>query len=168
MIEVPWGHLMPRKRLVDLDYYELLGLERQASQDQVKAAFHRFAMKYHPDRAVNAGEDKGARERIYRRGTEAYRVLSHPLQRAAYDQGLIEGRLRFDGNASPARHSSRAPSTRPVAPRARPFLIEAEKAYANREYSKAHVHLQVALGHDADHPELLALLAAVEAAIKGM
>ena len=156
---------MVRKRLAEVSYYELLGLEKNADQGEVKAAFHRFALRYHPDRAESL-ETKATHTRIYRRGTEAYRVLSHAAQRAAYDEGLELGKLRLEQLMGLPLRSSRPPSMRPVSPRARPFLIEAEHAVERGDYRNARVHLQVALGHDPEHPELLSWLAKVESAIK--
>ncbi|MFN2120273.1 MAG: DnaJ domain-containing protein, partial [Anaerolineales bacterium] len=64
------------------DYYKILGVERSASADQVRKAYHKLAMQYHPDR--NPG-DKHAEER-FKEINEAYQVLSDQQKRARYDQ----------------------------------------------------------------------------------
>lgn len=64
------------------DYYEVLGVARDASQDQVKKAYRQLALKYHPDR--NPG-DKQAEE-SFKEATEAYQVLSNDENRARYDR----------------------------------------------------------------------------------
>jgi molecular chaperone DnaJ len=64
------------------DYYETLNLARNASESEIKKAYRRLAMKYHPDR--NPG-DKTAEER-FKEAKEAYEILSDPQKRAAFDQ----------------------------------------------------------------------------------
>ncbi|MCC6207824.1 MAG: molecular chaperone DnaJ, partial [Gammaproteobacteria bacterium] len=64
------------------DYYELLGVARNASEAELKKAYRRLAMKYHPDRNP---DDKEAEEK-FKEAKEAYDVLSDERKRAAYDQ----------------------------------------------------------------------------------
>jgi curved DNA-binding protein len=66
------------------DYYKILGLERSATQDDIKRAFKKLVRKYHPD--VNTGGDAAASEARFKEVNEAYEVLSDPEKRAAYDQ----------------------------------------------------------------------------------
>jgi molecular chaperone DnaJ len=74
------------------DYYAVLGLEKGASEDDIKKAYRRLAVKFHPDK--NQG-DKVAEENFKELG-EAYEVLSEPQKRAAYDQ---YGHAAFDRRA---------------------------------------------------------------------
>lgn len=64
------------------DYYEALGIDRDATEEEVKKAYRRMALKYHPDR--NQG-DKEAEEK-FKEAAEAYEVLSDPQKRATYDR----------------------------------------------------------------------------------
>ena len=61
-----------------MDYYEVLGVTKQASQDEIKKAFHKLAHKYHPD--------KGGDEKKFKEINEAYQVLSDAQKRQQYDQ----------------------------------------------------------------------------------
>jgi molecular chaperone DnaJ len=69
------------------DYYEVLGIAKNASDDEIKKAYRKLAMKHHPDR--NAG-NKEAEEK-FKEAKEAYEVLSDADKRAAYDQFGHEG-----------------------------------------------------------------------------
>ena len=64
------------------DYYEVLGIEKSASADEIKKAYRKAAIKYHPDK--NPG-DKEAEEK-FKEAAEAYDVLSNPDKKARYDQ----------------------------------------------------------------------------------
>ena len=64
------------------DYYEVLGVSRDASQDEIKKAYRKMALKYHPDR--NPGDS--AAEEKFKEAAEAYDVLSNPDKKARYDQ----------------------------------------------------------------------------------
>lgn len=73
------------------DYYEVLGLSKGASEDEIKKAFRKLARKYHPD--VNRDNPKEAEEK-FKEANEAYEVLSNPERRAQYDQF---GHAAFEG-----------------------------------------------------------------------
>ncbi|WP_394238736.1 molecular chaperone DnaJ [Pseudomonas anguilliseptica] len=64
------------------DFYEVLGVERGASEAELKKAYRRLAMKYHPDR----NPDDKASEEKFKEANEAYEVLSDAAKRSAYDQ----------------------------------------------------------------------------------
>jgi molecular chaperone DnaJ len=66
------------------DYYEVLGITRTASGDEIKRAYRRLAMKYHPDR--NNGSDKAEAEAKFKECSEAYEILSDEVKRHRYDQ----------------------------------------------------------------------------------
>jgi len=66
------------------DYYKVLGVERAASQDDIKRAYRKLVRKYHPD--VNSGPDAAEAEQKFKDVGEAYEVLQDPEKRAAYDQ----------------------------------------------------------------------------------
>jgi len=65
------------------DYYEILGVTRDASADQIKSAYRKSALKWHPDRNP---QNKAEAEENFRLASEAYSVLSDPQKRSAYDR----------------------------------------------------------------------------------
>src|SRR3990170_6824703 len=64
------------------DYYKILGVDRKASEDEIKRAYRKLALKYHPDRNP---DDKNAEDK-FKEINEAYQVLSDPQKRSRYDQ----------------------------------------------------------------------------------
>ena len=64
------------------DFYEILGVSKSSSQDEIKKAYRKVAMQFHPDR--NPG-DKSAEEK-FKEAAEAYEILSNPDKRAQYDR----------------------------------------------------------------------------------
>jgi molecular chaperone DnaJ len=79
---------MPNKR----DYYEVLGVDRNATDEEIRKAFRRLAFKYHPD---HNQEDKSGEK--FKEVNEAYEVLSDPDKRAAYDRFGHTGAEGFFG-----------------------------------------------------------------------
>lgn len=69
------------------DYYEVLGIDRDATAEEIKRAYRRLAHQYHPDK--NPG-DKASEER-FKETSEAYEILSHPEKRASYDRFGVAG-----------------------------------------------------------------------------
>ena len=79
---------------VKRDYYEVLGVPRDATPEQLKAAYRKLAMQYHPDR--NNG-DKGAEEKFKEVG-EAYSILSDPSKKEQFDRfGITDSSQQMQG-----------------------------------------------------------------------
>ena len=72
------------------DYYEILGVNRSASASEIKKAYRKMAIKYHPDK--NPGDTKA--EAKFKDAAEAYEVLSDQNKKARYDQ---YGHAAFEG-----------------------------------------------------------------------
>src|SRR4030066_1163010 len=66
------------------DYYDILGVSKGASADELKKAYRKQALEWHPDR--HQGADKEAAEKRFKEINEAYQVLSDSQKRSAYDQ----------------------------------------------------------------------------------
>ncbi len=69
------------------DFYQVLGVDRNASGDDIKKAYRKMAMKYHPDR--NPGNKEA--EQVFKKAAEAYGVLSDPDKKRRYDQYGVDG-----------------------------------------------------------------------------
>lgn len=76
------------------DYYDVLGVKKNASGDDLKKAYRKLAMQYHPDR--NPGDAKA--EQQFKELNEAYEILKDEQKRAAYDQ---YGHAAFEGGGGP-------------------------------------------------------------------
>ncbi len=76
------------------DYYDILGVPRNAEEEDIKKAYRKLAMKHHPDR--NQGDSAKASEEKFKEAKEAYEMLTDPQKRAAYDQ---YGHAGVDPNA---------------------------------------------------------------------
>ncbi len=74
--------MSPTARVIKADYYEVLSVERTASDQELKSAYRKLAMQHHPDR----NPDDPAAEEKFKQASEAYQVLSDPDKRAAYDR----------------------------------------------------------------------------------
>lgn len=159
---------MPENFLDSLDYYALFQVPRTARSDEIRAAFHRFAAKYHPDRFLGAGESEHKVERaseIYRRGAEAYRVLMDGARRTQYDLGLAQGHLRYESGATDPTAGATS-GTFPIQvknPLARPFALKAEQNYKAGDFGSAKVNLKMALQKDGGNANLEWFLKDVEA-----
>jgi DnaJ-class molecular chaperone len=156
-----------------ISYYELLGTPRDASYDEVRAAFHVFAESFHPDGHLWRGADEQeAVGRIYRRGTEAWRVLSDPTLRVRYDDALAQGVVRPEDVAAMEGSRSLAPPSRSGrlvdnvrSPSARPFALRAEELMKNGDPKQAKIQLVMALHMDKGNAALEAFGKEVDAAI---
>lgn len=171
--------------LDELDYYTLLGVEPTVTDAELRAAFRKFALRYHPDRHAEAAPDKVERATaIFRRGSEGIEVLTDPTQRKAYDAGLVRGELRLTtdprakkGEAKASRGGARksARNPRPVpapaaptirSPTARAFYAKAIELARAGDSRGAWRAIQSAIEQEPGNPLLEEALTRVERAMR--
>jgi DnaJ-class molecular chaperone len=143
-----------------LDYYQLLGIIRAATADQIRSAFHRFAREHHPDRFVGLPEESERHTEVYQHGSEAYRVLCDPIKRKIYDEGLGRGVVRYsEDRAKEKRRTMRPPGGVVLrSSKARVFFTRAHKAMTSQDWAQAKLNLQMAIQNEPDNEELKAKL----------
>lgn len=156
-----------KDRLELLDYYTLLRIGEQANADEIRQAFHQFALKFHPDRHVGGAGSKVARAaQIFRRGAEAYRVLLDPETRRRYDAQLAKGKLRYDPTVKDARTSLRTAGSGILtveSAKARPFYMKALQAIKAEDWQTAKLNLKIAQQHEPGNELIESRLAIVAA-----
>lgn len=154
-------------------YYEILSVLEIADTAAIRRAFHEFAVAFHPDAFPEADDETAdALRRVFQRGAEAYRVLSHPDSRRDYDLALAKGLLRLDGSIAPP------PLGRPSDIRsldelcrsagARRYAKRAEELINAGDLSAAKRELQLALREDGENADLADRLDAIDLALYAM
>lgn len=159
--------------LDDSTYYEILGLLEIADLAGIKVAFHEFALAFHPDVHLESDADTAVVSgRVFQRGAEAYRVLSHPELRAQYDLALAKGQLRLGGGEVPRAANvgvgarsldelCKTSSAKLYASRAEALISQGDLAAAKRE-------LMLAVREDGENLELSERLDALDLALFAM
>lgn len=148
-----------------LSFYELFRVETSATYDDLRHAFHAFAEIFHPDvHTWRPHGEQAAIGYIFRRGTEAYRVLADPQLRLRYDEALANGILRPESLVVESEQGPRsiapnaAQSNRLVDriknPGARPFVLRAEELAKKGDPKQAKIQLVMAMHMDPKNPAL--------------
>ena len=127
-----------REQLDELDYYALLGVAKSATHEEIRSAFHEFALMFHPDRYVDDERKQPEALRVFKRGSEAYRVLTNAVLRARFDVARAKGALRLSADEmfSGADASTGAVAEIPLPP--------AAQALDKDDLSNAKMHLMLA------------------------
>lgn len=85
------------KRSKRKDYYKILGIDKNASDDEIKKAYRKRALVHHPDRHASAAEEeKREQEKKFKEVGEAYTVLSDPQKKSRFDNGQDMDDVDFD------------------------------------------------------------------------
>lgn len=152
-----------------LTYYQVLSLDFSATTDDVQEAFHVFAERFHPDaHAARPPDITHAASEVFKRGVEAYRVLSNPSLRGEYDDSLVEGDVRpakFTSMVPPASAPESEIDQLSRVAAARPFIQQARTLEAQSRYPEARLQVDLALMHDPTSPGLQALRTRLNEAI---
>lgn len=157
----------------DLDHYRILKVSPMASEDEVREAFHREALQFHPDQYFSDEDPERAElaKKIYSHLVSAYRELIDPEQRVKYDRKI------HGGDASTSESSEqdfsedeitsikRKPSFAQKSPGQKFFQL-AEKAYASRDLKSALMNLQIALSADPGNAQYERLKKEIEAQLE--
>lgn len=139
------------KTLGQQDYYQLLGIERGATPDEIKAAFAALTRELHPDHVQKLGDTaKEMAETVFARVSEAYDVLKDPEKRRHYDDSLLPARaMRPKANPTP-------PPKKTLVADAKRLVELAEQELSLGNYQSAWRSLQIACALDPNNPDLAA------------
>jgi curved DNA-binding protein CbpA len=140
------------------NYYEILRIFPGAGDAEIKAAFHAFALRFHPDKLVEEGDEVvDAASELFKRGVEAYNILIKRDLRERYDAGLRKGRLRMDADARPS-----VPPPPPMrtlemiarTPDGKKFAAKADRLLSIGKLEDARVQLTTAFQQEPTNSEL--------------
>lgn len=141
-----------------LPYHLFLGVSAEADGDTLRDAFHHRAQELHPDLFYTSG-DTELRERayaVYKRITEAYRVLSDPIRRADYQEQRVKGITRYD--SARRKKQTGGDAHLDVKPAAHKYYRMAMTAQKQGDKRGAKLHLKLALQFDRNNDGLKELL----------
>ena len=154
-------------------YYELLGLLEIADDEAVKAAFHEFALAFHPD--AHTDYDPATAEvsrRVFQRGAEAYRVLSNPALRPRYDLALARGQLRLGGSEVPRVANvgvgAKSLDDLCLTASAKRYAVRADELISQGDLAGAKRELLLAVREDGGNAELAERIDALDLALFAM
>jgi DnaJ-class molecular chaperone len=125
-----------------INYYEVLGVERTASEQEIRERFRKLARDNHPDRYK--GPDKPAAERKFQTLTEALNVLTNPVRRKQHDSELGSGISRTGAD---------------LAQVGKVYLAKGVKAYKEGDMSGAYENFDMAVKHNANDAKAFHYLA---------
>jgi curved DNA-binding protein CbpA len=155
--------------ITEQSYYEILRVPSGAPAPEIKAAFHEFALDCHPDCYVDApGPEAAVAAEIFKRGVEAYKVLSKRELRERYDEGLLRGKLRHvEGRKSVPPPAPRMLTLEEVAirPKAKQLALKADRMITAGRLDEARIALVTAIQEDYDNDDLKERLNALLEAI---
>ncbi len=155
------------KTLDRKNYFELLMVEPDATEDEVRAAFQRRSMLLHPDRhqALKGTPIFSKITAIYKRLNEAYTVLGNPVLRQRYLEVLADGGLRLEQTGGKLRELD--PESTIKDHSALKFFRRGRDALEQGDLKAARMHLLLAKSREPGNPAIIDTLARVERALRG-
>lgn len=143
-----------------IDYYTLLGVARDAPLTQIRDAFHKFAIRFHPDQHVDDVNTQQRVLKVFKRGSEGYRVLLDPVLRARYDSALGRGESRLTPDAERVKVAGEvkvsAVAEEPLPADVQPLYLQISDSLRRGDVKNAKAFL-VLLGRKSNHPKVQAL-----------
>jgi len=130
------------------NYYEILGVDRSASDQEIRDRFRKLARESHPDRY--RGTDKGEAERKFQTLTEALNVLTNPQKRKQHDSEISSGATRGPADFAQV---------------AKAYLSKGVKAYKEGDWAAAYENFDMAAKHNAQDAKAFHYLALAAARI---
>jgi curved DNA-binding protein CbpA len=156
-VAAPSTFLAWAESLESLDYYEILRVAHDATQEEIQRAFHRISLRCHPDRFVEDGPEVAAAAAVvFKRAAEAYNVLRKPAHRVRYDDELRRGNITYDERAieEKPRHEQRTLLMIARTPSAKKFAARADAFLAEGKLDEARIQLISAVQNDPHNEEL--------------
>jgi curved DNA-binding protein CbpA len=151
---ITWAEAMTEQ-----SYYAILRVKKDATTKQIKDAFYTLALRCHPDRYVEEEEEvQRAASEVFKRGVEAYNVLSKAESRTRYDKTLAQGRLRMN-DTNTASVPPPPPAMKTIeslcrTERAKKFGAKADRNLAMNKLNEARIELINAMNDDMGNPAL--------------
>jgi curved DNA-binding protein CbpA len=144
--------------LATMSYYGILRVREDATDAQIKAAFHNLALRCHPDRYVEEDDPavQAAAAEVFKRAVEAYNVLTKPKLRAKYAEALKKGKLRIDPDAIEEKTAPKVRTLEMIArdPRAKSFAVKADRLISIGKLEEARLQLINACQTEPHNEEL--------------
>lgn len=150
--------MLPEKLLDEkldrVDYYALLGVARDATPERIREGFHQFAVRFHPDQHIGDELGQSRAARIFKRGSEGYRVLLDPTLRTRYDAALARGEVRLSAEAERRQVVSEADgASQPLPTDVAAFFDKATEFFAKGDLKNAKTFLMLAAKRSS-HPKI--------------
>lgn len=144
---------IPRRTPSHMNPFDVLEVSQEANPDEIRAAYHRLAKQWHPDRF--AGDEKAQAEERFRQLAEAFATLKDPIKRQSYQTARPQ-------SMAGAATAPGAPASAPSQERsADDWMGESRKALEARQFDQAKGYIQYALRLDATRPEFHLLLSEI-------